>query len=102
MRLRTGSLRATSSNCSHCCSLGIQRSRVSLGTRPHRWPPALVGNGLQLLRARTSRQGHDDRRTFRPLVRVHIAGNHYPGWIHIPGQPGQHQVTEMATYRQPA
>ncbi len=25
-----------------------------------------------------------------------------PGWIHIPGQPAQHQVTEIASCRQPA
>jgi class 3 adenylate cyclase len=43
-----------------------------------------------------------DQRTFHPLVRVHVAGNRYPGWIHIPGYPAQHQVTEMAKYRQPA
>jgi len=50
------------------------------------------------------RHGYDgiDQRTFHPLVRVHIAGNRYPGWIHIPGQPDQNQVTEIASYRQPA
>jgi hypothetical protein len=50
------------------------------------------------------RHGYDgiDQRTFHPLVRVHVAGNRYPGWIHIPRQPAQHQVTEMASYRQPA
>ena len=50
------------------------------------------------------RHGYDgiDQRTFHPLVRVHIAGDRYPGWIHIPGQPNQDQVTEIASYRQPA
>jgi class 3 adenylate cyclase len=50
------------------------------------------------------RHGYDgiEQRAFHPLVRVHIAGNRYPGWIHIPGQPVQHQVTEIASYRQPA
>ena len=35
------------------------------------------------------RHGYDgiDQHTFHPLVRVRIAGNRYPGWIHIPGQP---------------
>jgi hypothetical protein len=28
--------------------------------------------------------------------------NRYPGWIHIPGQPHQDQITEIASYRQPA
>lgn len=50
------------------------------------------------------RHGYDgiDQRTFHPLVRVRIAGNRYPGWIHIPGQPARNQVTEIASYRQPA
>jgi hypothetical protein len=41
-----------------------------------------------------------DQRAFHPLVRVHVAGHRYPGWIHIPGQPAQ-QVTQIASYRQP-
>jgi hypothetical protein len=50
------------------------------------------------------RHGYDgiDQRAFHPLVRVHVAGHRYPGWIHIPGQHAQHQVTELARYRQPA
>ena len=50
------------------------------------------------------RHGYDgiDQRAFQPLVRVQIAGNRYPGWIHIPGLPAQQQVTEIASYRQPA
>ena len=50
------------------------------------------------------RHGYDgiDQRAFHPLVRVHIAGNCYPGWIHLPGQPAQRQVTQIASYRQPA
>jgi class 3 adenylate cyclase len=50
------------------------------------------------------RHGYDgiDQRAFHPLVRVHVAGHRYPGWIRIPGQPAQHQVTEIARYRQPA
>ena len=51
-----------------------------------------------------ARHGYDgiDHLAFRPVVRVQIAGNRYPGWIHIPGQAGQHQVSEMASYRRPA
>lgn len=47
------------------------------------------------------RHGYDgiDDLAFRPLVRVQIAGNRYPGWIHTPSQAGQHQVSEMASYR---
>ena len=50
------------------------------------------------------RHGYDgiDQHAFHPLVRVHVVGNRYRGWIHIPRQPAQHQVTEMASYRQPA
>jgi class 3 adenylate cyclase len=50
------------------------------------------------------RHGYDgiDQRAFHPLVRVNVAGHRYPGWIHIPGQTAQHQVTELARYRQPA
>lgn len=50
------------------------------------------------------RHGYDgiDQRAFHPLVRVRIAGNRYPGWIHIPAQPARNQITEIASYRQPA
>jgi class 3 adenylate cyclase len=48
--------------------------------------------------------GYDgiDQRAFYPLVRVRIAGHRYPGWIHIPSQAARDQVTEIASYRQPA
>jgi len=39
---------------------------------------------------------------FHPLVRVHLAGNRYPGWIYIPQQAAQLRVTQIASYRQPA
>jgi class 3 adenylate cyclase len=50
------------------------------------------------------RHGYDgiDQHAFHPLVRVRIAGNRYPGWIHIPGQAARNQVTEIDSYRQPA
>jgi class 3 adenylate cyclase len=50
------------------------------------------------------RHGYDgiDQRAFHPLVRVRVAGHRYPGWIHIPGQAVRDQVTEIASYRQPA
>ena len=50
------------------------------------------------------RHGYDgiDQHAFQPLVRVRIAGNRYPGWIHIPGKPAHDQVTEIASYRRPA
>ena len=36
------------------------------------------------------------------LVRVRIAGNRYPGWIHLPGQAAHKRVTEIDSYRQTA
>jgi hypothetical protein len=50
------------------------------------------------------RHGYEgiDQHAFHPLVRVQIAGNRHPGWIHIPEEATQHQVTEMADYRRPA
>ena len=50
------------------------------------------------------RHGYDgiDQRAFHPLIRVRIGGYRYPGWIHIPGQAARNQVTEIASYRQPA
>jgi hypothetical protein len=35
-------------------------------------------------------------------VRVIIAGNRHSGWIHLPEETIQHQVTEMAGYRRRA
>jgi hypothetical protein len=50
------------------------------------------------------RHGYDgiDRRAFRPLVRVQIAGHRHTGWIQIPGDARMPDVAEMASYRQPA
>jgi len=50
------------------------------------------------------RHGHHsiNQHAFRPLVRVHLAGNRYPGWIHIPQQAAQLHVAQIASYRQPA
>jgi hypothetical protein len=42
-----------------------------------------------------------DQHAFHMVVRVQVAGNRYPGWIHVPEQATQHQVTEMAGYRRP-
>jgi len=50
------------------------------------------------------RHGYDgiDQQAFHPLVRVHLAGQRFPGWIHFPGQVPQHNVTQIASYRRPA
>jgi hypothetical protein len=42
-----------------------------------------------------------DHETFYQLVRVHVAGRRYPGWIHLPEQ-GMHTVTQLASYLRPA
>jgi len=36
-----------------------------------------------------------DQHSFRPLVRIHIAGNHYTGWIQIPQDDVQLNVAEI-------
>ena len=50
------------------------------------------------------RHGYDgiDQQSFHPLVRVQVAGQRFPGWIHLPEQVTQDNVTEMAAYRRPA
>jgi class 3 adenylate cyclase len=50
------------------------------------------------------RHGYDgiDQRAFRPLVRVHIAGKRYPGWIHLPHETTKLHVAEINSYRQSA
>jgi hypothetical protein len=50
------------------------------------------------------RHGYDgiDQHAFCPLVRVQVAGNRHPGWIHIPRASIQHHLNEIAEYRQPA
>jgi hypothetical protein len=50
------------------------------------------------------RHGYDgiDQQAFHPLVRVHVAGQRFPGWIHFPEQATEYNVTQMAAYRRPA
>jgi class 3 adenylate cyclase len=50
------------------------------------------------------RHGYDgiDQHSFRPLVRIHVAGNRYTGWIHVPQEAAQLHVAEMISYRKPA
>ena len=43
-----------------------------------------------------------DQHSFHPLVRVCIAGNRYAGWIHIPEETRQPEVTEITRYKRPA
>ena len=50
------------------------------------------------------RQRYDgiDQDTFRPLVRVQVAGDRYRGWIHSPKEAAQAGVAEIIEYRRPA
>jgi class 3 adenylate cyclase len=50
------------------------------------------------------RHGYDgiDPHAFRPLIRVHLAGHRYPGWIHTPSKAAQLHVTEIASYKRTA
>jgi class 3 adenylate cyclase len=50
------------------------------------------------------RHGYDgiDQHGFRPLVRVHVAGSRYTGWIHIPQEAAQLHVAEMISNRHSA
>jgi class 3 adenylate cyclase len=50
------------------------------------------------------RHGYDgiDPQAFRPLIRVHVAGHRYPGWVHTPGKATRLRITEIASYKQTA
>jgi hypothetical protein len=50
------------------------------------------------------RHGYDgiDQQAFHPMVRVHVARKRFPGWIHLPEQATEYNVTQMASYRRPA
>src|SRR5580658_9020616 len=80
----------------------LDAARVKRALREAADPLILVVSGD--IYSSVVRHGYDgiDRQTFHPLVRVQIAGNRFPGWIHIPEKATQHQVTEMADYRRPA
>ena len=50
------------------------------------------------------RHGYDgiDPSAFHRLISAQIAGNRYPGWIHIPGQSAPQHAADLARYRRPA
>jgi class 3 adenylate cyclase len=50
------------------------------------------------------RHGYDgiDPHAFQPLVRVHVAGHRYPGWVHTQGKAAQLHVAHLASYKQSA
>jgi class 3 adenylate cyclase len=80
----------------------LDAARVKRTLREVAGPLILVVSGG--IYSSVVRHGYDgiDQHAFHPLVRVRIAGTRYPGWIHIPEEAAQHQVTEMADYRRPA
>lgn len=80
----------------------LDAARVKRTLRETADPLSLVISGE--IYSSVVRHGYDgiDDQTFRPLVRVQIAGRRYPGWIYIPGQATGHTVTQMASYRRPA
>ena len=43
-----------------------------------------------------------DQSAFYPLVSIQIAGRRHKGWIYIPGQTSQHDVTEIISYQRTA
>ena len=43
-----------------------------------------------------------DPHAFRLLIRVHVAGHRYPGWIHTSHSTTQLHVTEIASYKHSA
>jgi hypothetical protein len=47
------------------------------------------------------RHGYDgiDQDAFQPMVRVHVAGNRYCGWVQVPRQAASRPVAELANYR---
>ena len=43
-----------------------------------------------------------DPHTFRPLIRVHVAGHRYDGWVHTPRKAAELPETEKVSYKQSA
>jgi hypothetical protein len=80
----------------------LDAARVKRALRETADPLILVVSGD--IYSSVVRHGYDgiDQQAFHPLVRVHIAGKRYPGWIHIPERAAQYKVTQMASYRRPA
>jgi class 3 adenylate cyclase len=80
----------------------LDAARVKRALRETGGPLILVVSGD--IYSSVVRHGYDgiDQRAFQPLVRVEIAGKRYPGWIHVPEQAAQDNVTQLASYRHPA
>lgn len=80
----------------------LDAARVKRALRETADPLVLVISGD--IHNSVVRHGYDgiDRQAFQPLVRVHVAGRRYPGWVRLPGHVARHQVTQIDSYRRPA
>jgi hypothetical protein len=43
-----------------------------------------------------------DPHAFQPLIRVHVAGHHYPGWIHTQRKDAQLRIADITGYKRSA
>ena len=43
-----------------------------------------------------------DPYAFQPLIRVHVAGHHYPGWIHTQRKDAQLHIADITSYKRSA
>jgi class 3 adenylate cyclase len=80
----------------------LDAARVKRALREAADPLVLVISGD--IHSTVVRHGYDgiDRQAFQSLVRVHVAGRRYPGWIHLTEHVTRHQVTQIDSYRRPA
>lgn len=80
----------------------LDAARVKRALRETTSPLILVTSGD--IYNSVVRHGYDgiDQQAFHPLVRIHLGGKRYPGWIHFPEPVKQLLATQMASYRRPA
>jgi class 3 adenylate cyclase len=86
----------------------LDATRVKRALREAADPLVLVISGD--IHSTVVRHGYDgiDHQAFQSLVRVHVAGRRYPGWIQLAEPVTRHQVpqldsvTQIASYRRPA
>jgi class 3 adenylate cyclase len=80
----------------------LDAARVKRALRETADPLVLVISGE--IHNSLVRHGYDgiDDQSFHPLVRVHVAGRRYPGWVRAPEYITPHRVTRIDSYRRPA
>jgi class 3 adenylate cyclase len=80
----------------------LDAARVKRALRDAADPLVLVISGD--IHSTVVRHGYDgiDHQAFQSLVRVHVAGRRYPGWIQLAEPVTRRQVTQIASYRRPA